>query len=870
MAFQLPGVFDTSAPQSVEPSTATVDFSGVQATLDHVGQALDMHDEVQNRIADQRAARIEADAMAKYDPERAQRAQAYTGEAPGYAQSEISNYDAAVAEYRQMALPPREQRALNLRLDQRRLKVSDDAIAWEAVKRGGLEGQRRAAQESAADSQVLTQLAPLADQAVRGVHDAWDGKTPGYATGVGDAFDKAASSVMDNLPEIQRLRLQPQIQAQRNAYFAGAMSAEDQGVEANQVHTANDAANAAVNMVLGNADSFQAAGFLTDHAAMALPVPLQDAYRKAARQKLILARFDNMLDAGKVEDVKNELPTFQAQLEPADYARVQDGIKRAGERLQAADYAGQAAMQSRLSAYLDGIMAGDDRAKQRPSDAEVAGALGEKGLAEFRQKEAVYTTAKAQIGDFSSLSAAQIDQRISALQDKAKQGGADYTTNAEVLDAALRAKDAQVKARSDDPANWAMASDGSASDPGAWARLFWQTAQTETDPAKQAYTLRSYGDATLARQRDAGIPNPQLLPGNYAKALVKSVADAPPEQKGQAFQSLINSVSVWGDRRGMVIGELRKAGLGGPEAVVAAEFSKDPVAQQAFMQGGAFMQGMKPKDRDHLTDQVRQSLGKFDATAIGPASSQQLRDDRYGAIARIAAGYMASGDNAGHAVQKATSDYRDTYAFAGTWRMPKALADAQVPGYNFTDVVADKMYSTNLPAVQRATLAIKNGLSGSAGADINLGTTRPGEGMSRLSDNQAEARNMARTIAATGRWVTLPDDSGLALMVPDPVAGTWAVVRDKGGQPISYSFGDLVTAGNYAKGQNYTDERLAGIHPRVLTDDNTGPIAPVVRPAKGRVQPTPVATVEKVVSTKVAGSHGKAGAPSTVFPAKGR
>lgn len=872
MSFQLDGNFDVTPPKSVLPSTAVVDTQGLGESLDRIGQALSAHDAIQDRIADKQAAGIEAEAMASYEPDRATREADYTGEQAGYAQNEIAAYDKATQEYRQMALPPRVQAALTQRLDARRLKVSNDAIAFEAVKRGGLEGERRAAQESASDNAVLQQIAPAADQATRAVYDAWDGKSSGYASGVSKAFDDTVTPMVQDLPEVQRLRLQPRLDAQKNAYFASAMAAEDKGADANNVKTANDAASTAVNMVLGNADAYQTAGFLIDHAAQALPVALQKGFRQETGQKLILARFDNLLDAGQVDQVKSELPQYgdpaNGGLEPENYARVQDGIKRAMERKQATDFAGQAAMQSRVQAYLDGVMAGDDRVKARPSDDEIAATMGEKGLFEFRQKEQLYKDAHLQVGDFSSLPMATIDTRISALQDKVKAGGTDYTQNSELLDAALKARDAQVKARAADPAGWAMAADGTQSDPGHPARYFWSAAQNAANPAQRAYSLRTYADATMARQNHAGIPNPQLLPADYAKAQVKAITDAPPEQKAQAFQSLVANVADWGDYRGKVIDELRQAGLGGQEAVIAAEFPRDPMAQQAFMQGAPAVAQMKPKDKSHLDDMVQAQMAKFDATAIGPGMAAGVRQDRYKALSRIAAGYAAQGDDLGHAVQRATADYRDAYSFVSTWRMPAALANAKPDGYDPMKVISGDMYLTNRDAVTRATLAIKNGLAGTNGAAQNLGTTMPGEGMTRLSDNVTEARVIAKQIAATSRWVTTPDDTGLALMVPDPVKGSWAVVRDKGGAPISYSFGDLAKIGNFARGQAYVDERRAGVSPMIVAGDPAGAAAPIIKPSAQKAPVSPVATVEKIAPDKIKAGKAGAGAPSTVFPTK--
>lgn len=777
---RLPAVFDAPAPQSVRPSAEVVDASSLGNALSNIGGAVSRHDDEMDREAAKEAQGHVQQLMAAYAPARAQREADYQEGDTTFAASEIGHYDALAKDYRDAPdLSPRVRRQLNIQLDAMRAKVSDSAIAFDAVKAGQLESQRRAALDMSADAKASADLMTAAQGAQADVANAWDGRSAGYATGVRDAIEKALKPIMDSLPEDQRLRLTSSVTGMANTAFAQALAKERKGQDAYVIGTANDTADLATNMVTQDPETFQAAGFLIDKAAAALPASLQDAYRKDGQARLFMSRMAGLISQGKLDQVKAELPDWKTTLSPDDYARVTASVGSAEKRAAASDYTAQAAMSSRMNAYLDGIVSGVQA--DRPADADIAAVAGEKGLAQFRMAETFRKDAVARMGDFGSLNVAEMDQRIVDQAARVKQGGADYDQNLKLVAAMQAARDAQVKARQTDPAAWAMTGDGQASDPAKPVAAAWQQAQAAPDAQARQFALNTYAQATLARQQQAGVAMPKLLPGGVARSLVAAVKDAPDDKaRADALIGLMSGLSDWGANRGQVLSELRAAGLSSENALVASELSADPLSVRAYMAGGTEMKAWKPKQRDNLTDAVMSGLGKMDATLVGPAASAQTRADRYGAMTRIAAGYMAQGESQSHAVQHALRDYTDHYVFASTYRIPTDIGKA------IYDNVPDPRRGLGLRK-QTGAMAVDYGVY-----YVMQSLDRPGQRGAPLSDNEATARNMYNNIKANGRWVTRDDDGGLQLMVPNTAAGTWQVVTDKAGKPYSYSWEDLI------------------------------------------------------------------------------
>ncbi len=782
MSFQLPGVFDTTAPHSVAPSTATVDVGDqMQRTLDHVGQALEMHDKSEDAIADKDAAKVEVEALGRYEPERAKRAAGYDGSTPGYASGEIKAFDEATAEYRQMAVPPRVQQQINRRLDERRLKISADAIGIEAAKRGELESQRRSAIDMADDSQVMIKLAPQIQAATSGVRDSWDGHSAGYATGVQKAYDDAVKPVLDGLPEAQRLRLQAHYQAQGNEIFANAMEKEDAGREGHLAKSFTDTADAAANLTRSNPDSLKSNLAMVDQSSGALPGPMKDKAVRAAKEQVYMGRIAGLVDGGRIDEAKAELPTYAGAMDPDKYDQMAATITRGEARQKTTDYAAQAAMQSQADAYLDGIVTGN--AQPRPDDGQIAAALGNEGLFKFREQEKRTQMATARMGDFGVLSPDQMEQRIQAQSALAASGGPEYDNNQKILDAMAKARDGQLKARATDPAGWAAAGDGTVNDPSTRIANAWARSQSDPDPQVRALATSEYVDATLARQRLAGITTPAVLPVPVAKAWVQAIHDAPDDKaKGDAILGLASQIQQWGHARPLIMADLQRAGLSAETGVVAGELVDHPNLMRAYAAGGTELKTWKPKDKDALVGTVKSAMAPLDATLSADAGSAQLRGARYSVIATAAAGLMAQGSNRDDAINQATGAYLSQYKFTSTWRMPAGLADQQVS--NIPD-----------PNHDLGTIGMKGW--GAVGVGVKylmsdleaLGHYRGAP----LSDNEPEAEAKYNTIRAKGRWVTRDDDGGLQLMVPNVLDGTWAVVKDKQGKDLSYSWAELIS-----------------------------------------------------------------------------
>jgi hypothetical protein len=280
---------------------------------------------------------------------------------------------------------------------------------------------------------------------------------------------------------------------------------------------------------------------------------------KEGGQKLVMARFSGLLSQGSIRQVESELPGYQDKLDPGDYARVVAEIRQAKERKGAADYAGQAALQSRVNAYFDGMLTGGQDAAPRPSDSEVEAQLGQRGLFEFRQQEKLYQASKASLGDFGVLSADGMQSRIAELAAQVRAGGPEYDLHAKVLATAQKAMDAQLQARASDAAAWAMTGDGTANDPSKLITGAWQAAQNEKDPKEQTRLLRVYANATTARQQSVGISHPVLLPVSIAKSIVTGIHDAKDDRaRGDLLLGLASNLGQWGENKGEILKNLSR------------------------------------------------------------------------------------------------------------------------------------------------------------------------------------------------------------------------------------------------------------------------------------------------------------------------
>lgn len=765
MSWKLDGEIETSAPQSVLPSTATVDLSSVAKAIERIGQAVSQHDQTEDAIADKEAAEIEAEAMAAYEPERAERAARYTGEAPGYSASEIEAYDARVAEFRQMALPSRVQKQVNLRLDARRVKVSGDAIAWEAAKAGQLEGARRAAEEQADDARVLIDVAPQLQERMKALSDAWDGQSKGYAAGVAATYDETIQPIIDALPEGQKLRLQTVFAGQKSQLFAQAMAKESAGRDAYLLRTANEAASTAINMVQLDPEAYQTAGFLIDKASSSLPAAGQETFRKAAMQSVAMARIDAFVRSGNIEAAQAVAEREKGLLDSRDFDQALNLIQRGKEHKRATDYVAQAGINDQIAAYIDGVVASDNRAP-RPDDATVRDVLGEKGLFEFRQKEAMAKGLQSKIGDFSALSTPEMAKRVQEISAEADKAGPDYEMRQGLKAAAAKAYQVEVEARTKDPARWAMTGNYGQKVVGG----FW-TAQMNAEPGRaRVFSRRTYVQATTAQQADAGLSGVRILPGDVAKGMVTTLAKVAPEKRGDAMAALQLDLRDWGDARGQVISELKTAGLDNETALVLAEYD-DPVKVAAFAQGAEAYKAMKPSAREKLTERVANEMRAFDATLAGPMG----QSDRHAALARETAAYMEQGMGEGDAVRKATQAYKAGYIFFSTYRMPVSFENQKVE--TKSDNGLSTWTGTKRNAITLIVPRIKQDLINTPGA---------------MSVNVAEDEMRRKQTAQGSRWVTLNDESGLALMYPDTMSGQWTTVKDKDGKPMSFTWDQLI------------------------------------------------------------------------------
>lgn len=398
-------------------------------------------------------------------------------------------------------------------------------------------------------------------------------------------------------------------------------------------------------------------------------------------------------------------------------------------------------VQDAEAAYLQGL----DFAKP-PSHQEFIGAYGaEEGNARYEQFLKVQKVGSA----IRDLATADPEERIRLIDqfNPAAEGiaGDGFREDARLFGTAVQAVTALTKELQDDPAGYAAKY--SPIIRGAMAAL------ESGDPD----AAQSYAAATLAEQERLGALEPKLLTASQADAIVRQFENI--GDGGSNAAALIEQLQQqWGRHWPTVYKQLQPK-LPGAALVIGSgvnEATAATLARIAPLKDEDLKRGLDPTEISDARELLREQLAPFRQTL-----AQQVGGDRtYATIdreaERLTLAYLAQGKSHKDAVAETVRALvEDKYTIKGSWRAPVQY-DARM--------------------IERgAELALRSIDANQLRFEVPAGI-----------DPEFAASRVKSAIDKDGYWVTLPDESGLALYYGG------AAVLSREGEPITRQWEDLI------------------------------------------------------------------------------
>lgn len=274
------------------------------------------------------------------------------------------------------------------------------------------------------------------------------------------------------------------------------------------------------------------------------------------------------------------------------------------------------------------------------------------------------------------------------------------------------------------------------------------------DPA----AIEAYATAMIAEQQRLGAPEPRLLSEKQAAGIAAAFENTADGGNNSA-QIIEELQQQWGKHWPTVYKQLQDK-LPGAALVIGT--GVDPqtsamLARIAPLKTSELKAGLDSIEASDAKKVLAEEMTDFRLTLAGQVGGERTFSTLYSEAERLAYAYMGQGKSAKDAVslvKKSLID--DKYTLAGTYRVPKSF-DADM-----VEAGTERAVESLDPATLR--FAVPKGV------------------------DEAFARDRVKAaISKDGYWVTLPDESGLALYY-----GGEAVLT-KEGEPVKRSFDDLTT-----------------------------------------------------------------------------
>lgn len=822
---KLPGLQDR--PQRAErPSLATVSPTdlGLGAVAQEASaweaerrRTRELEEEVQ-RDQDEQATQGDFDALTtQFESRFAEAGAAWDGVEPGFARRMTGELETAVAPVlNREGLTPGQRDALESRVNVYRRATAQRAISFEAQKRGGLETERRAAREATAIGTVMSQYAELFGAAKAARDQAYDGSTPDYAAGVLADHDVAAQQLIEQAPEALKPRLTETLEARRLQLQAQAMDFEgraEQGFVANQARTAGERLT---NSVLTAPSLYETSVADVDQIVAGLPAAARGEARAGLVNDLTEAYFDGLMRDGQQELALSQLNggTFDDRLKPATKARLLDRATRRNDELSVDQWMARLQLQQTMEDNIASLAA----TGQPVAGADVgtvATLLGGREAAQYALALEQAEKAHEAVGAYSQMTVGQIREQVEALAPV--PGAEGYAEAQQRYELASRAAEAEIKAREEDPAAWALRGA-----PSLQAQL---TGLGTGDPAAARRNAGAYAAAVLQRQRAVGVPlaEQRILPEGVAKSIVEAATQNPEPADG--IRSLAQVVEAFAPppgadgqtvaaamaRQRMVSEQLKAAGADNGDLAAAIDLADDPVRLGRYVAAmrNRSLETLERREQRDVREAVDDQLGEYLRSFEGLPGSAAVTEGRRVMAARLAAEHMArNGGGVGEAAREAVEIITGPYRFVGPsgWRMPARVAERRDGDGQRHEVLA-----------QRGAARIMSQLTAGDGA----GFFAPDDGGRNMTEAQRRER-YADAVALRGRWMTTPDDAGVVLMQPT-VDGRWTPALDRSGAAIQRTWAQMVDAGRDRRSRG--GARRTGNQPaRGLRNNNPGNI----------------------------------------------
>ena len=754
---RLPQALDLNAPRGVVSRGEALDFSGVDRALQGAAQQVRRVDEVRRQADDEQAARIVQAAEAEYNAGAIERANAYDGRSPGYAQAELAAFDATFQPIQNREdLPDGVRMALTRRVQEAQARYGARALATEAETRSRRVAADRDASEQAAALRARMEVMGRFDALEDARRQAWDGASPGYAAGVLEDWRRTSEEVLAALPVEVQERLRPALLADEVQLQARALAAEDEAREANTNRTVADGLQMLVNRVrrdpslIGRLDAEMAP------VLAAAPAALRTRLANETRQEAAAAAVEARIERGEWDAVEADIEAGRFDnLDPARVERIRGRVETARANGVVVDAQRLADLEASRAADIRSILAGETPDSGLIAEARLLG--GETLAAELRTDQEAARRIQPLIGRLRTLTPEQAAAELDRLADTATDavGARTFELAREMVEQNRRARQ--------DPAAWAATPIGPGDQAAATVRERLAAFQAQPTPE----TAQAYARATWTAQGQGGVPlqERRILDQATAEQWVEMLDR--PEEAAQGLAQIAQRLELFGDGfRPQVTRELALAGLSNADLGAVIQYGRSPRMLNLYAAGRGVREteAMPDRaDRETLNTELTRALEGYRRT-IGAGRGGEAS---LAAVRTAAVGLVAQGMSPRDAVRRAAAPITEAWDFEETYAIPRAAG-------------------VNRGVIRHHAARNVRRLTVNDGAELYAPPS------DRYTPEQSR-RLYADIVRETAFWRNLPDDSGVELVHPDPT-GRPVRVRDRQGNEVVRTWAELERA----------------------------------------------------------------------------
>ncbi|MBK59433.1 MAG: hypothetical protein CML01_11595 [Pseudomonas sp.] len=478
-----------------------------------------------------------------------------------------------------------------------------------------------------------------------------------------------------------------------------------------------------------------------------LPAEMQQAMLLKANSGMASAVISRMVDDDPYK-AKSYFTTAQEGMTAEDQVQISRLIDREiksreveARQMQAI---ARAELSTRVSDAQSAYLSGFDF-ENAPSSSDFVASYGaEEGAERYAQfvKTQDIGTAIRQVAMASPEERAKLVEQFRPAKDGVAEDG--FAVDAKLYGTLLNSASRLGEELQNDPATYVVSR----------SPLLMKAAEEASsgDPA----AVEAYASAMIAEQQRLGAPDPKLLTSRQAAGIAAAFQNT--EDGGSNAAKIISDLQQqWGKNWPTVYKQLQDK-LPGAALVIGSgvdEQTAATLARIAPMKTAELKVGLESTDTKDAKDALNEGMAEFRNTLAGQVGGERTFSTLYNEAERLAYAYMGQGKGPRDAVElakKALID--DKYTLQGTYRVPKA-------------------YDADL---------------------IEAGTERAIESLDPMTLNFRTPAGVPEDFAAgrvkaaiekDGYWVTLPDETGVALYY-----GGEAVL-DRTGNPVARKFDDL-------------------------------------------------------------------------------